>query len=201
MTGVDTPDLIYDAETQRPFLHGRRVMSVTDVLKIMGLYDAMAASDYHLWMGQNRHAAVELWVKKTLDLSTVHPDVLPSVEAYLEFESATGFVPYPGEHGSEVKKWNPILQLATRIDLLGKFPDGSEGIVELKSGTVSDVTGLQTAGQDICIGGPRRKRFGLSVPQTGKPTVKPFQRADDYLTFISMLNAARWRVDHGQVKL
>jgi hypothetical protein len=194
-----TEALTYDEESQRPFLYGRRVLSVTDVLKVNGLYDAMPVDDYYLWMGQARHKAVELWVKKTLDLSTVHPDITPSLNAYLDFEDNTGFKPYPD--GAERKVWNQALQLATRPDLIGQFPDGAEGIVELKSGAVAKPTALQTAGQDIALGGPRRKRYGLSIPKTGKPSVKPFISSDDYTYFMSFLNTARWKIDHLGLKL
>lgn len=189
----------YDEDTQRPFLYGRRVLSVTDVLKVNGLYDGFPVDEYYLWMGQARHKAVELHVKGTLDISTVHPDILPSLEAYLNFEKATGFKPYPD--GSERKVWNEQLQLATRPDLIGELPDHTEAIFELKSGSIAKPTALQTAGQDIALGGPRRKRFGLSVPKTGKPSVKPFTSSDDYVYFMSFHNAARWKIDHLGLKL
>lgn len=189
----------YDAETQRPYLYGRRVLSVTDVLKLNGLYDAFPVDDYYLWMGQARHKAVELHVKGELDVATVHADILPSLVAYLEFERATGFKPY--HDGAERKVWNEQLQMATRPDLIGAFPDGLEALVELKSGSIAKPTALQTAGQDIALGGPRRKRFGLSVPKTGRPSVKPFTSSDDYIYFMSFHNAARWKIDHLGIKL
>ncbi|QOR55553.1 MAG: hypothetical protein UMS36scaffold28_43 [Phage 59_13] len=189
--------VIYKEETQRPYVDGRRVLSVTDVLRISGMYDGYPASDHALWMGQARHKAIELWIKGTLDLDTLHPDILPSVEAYLEFEQQTGFKPL----ATELECWSPSLQLATRLDLLGVFPDQHEVIVELKSGAVSKVAGLQTAGQDIAKGLPRRKRYGLSVPQSGKPKVIPFTSTDDYGTFISCLTVAHWKIEKLGVKL
>lgn len=189
--------VIYKEETQRPYVDGRRVLSVTDVLRINGMYDGFPASEYALWMGQARHKAIELWIKGTLDISTVHPEILPSVEAYLRFEEVTGFKPTDAEK----ECWNGGLRLASRLDLIGKFPDGSEAIVELKSGTVSKVAGLQTAGQDIAMGLPRRKRFGLSVPGSGVPRVVPFSSTDDYGVFLSCLNIAHWKMQNLGVKL
>jgi len=185
--------LIYKDEDQRPYIDDKRVLSVTDVLKINGLYDGFPVSDYFLWVGQARHKVVELWVKGTLDMKTVHADILPSLEAYLEFENKTGFKALPD--GIEKKVWNPALQLATRLDLLGKFPDGAEVIVELKSGSVAKPTAWQTAGQDIALGGPRRKRYGLSVPKTGRPNVKAFTSSDDYVMFMSFVNVARCKME------
>ena len=192
---------LYDAETQRPFRDGQRVLSVTDVLKINGLYDGFPVDEYFLWMGQARHKAIELLVRGELDIDKLHVDLIPSVNAYIVFEKATGFKPYRGAKGSEVEFWNEQLKLATRLDLLGQFPDKTEAIVELKSGSIGKPTALQTAGQDITMGGPRRKRYGLSVPKTGAPSVRAFTSSDDYSKFVSCLNVAHLRIEHFGVKL
>lgn len=188
---------MYDNETRRPYRDGRRVLSVTDALKLAGMSDGFPVAEYYLWMGTARHKAIELWTKGTLDLDSVHADILPSVEAYLEFERNTGFKPV----AAEKEAWNDALRVASRLDLLGVFPDGHEAIVELKSGAVSKVAGLQTAGQDIALGLPRRKRFGLSVPGTGKPRVVPFTSSDDYGLFLSCLNIAHWKMQNLGIKL
>jgi hypothetical protein len=182
----------YDEITQRPMLDGRQVMGATDVLKLGGIMDGqMWGSDYDLWMGQARHAAVELWVKGTLDLNTLDVRIQPSLEAFLQFQDETGFNP---TH-SEYKVYNPVYRVATRIDLMGEFPDGAGGIIELKSGTCAKPTAIQTAIQDILLGSARtRKRYGLSIPKTGRPVVSPYKDRDDYTIAISAMNIAAWKV-------
>lgn len=182
----------YDPDTERPMFDGRSILGATDVMKLSGIMDGqMWGSDYDLWCGRARHAAVELWVKGTLDLATLHPDILPSIEAFLKFQHETGFQPTQ----SEYKVFNPVYKIATRIDLLGEFPDGQEGIVELKSGTVSKTTAIQTALQDILMGSQRtRKRYGLSIPKTGKPNVVLYGDRDDYSIAISVMNVAHWKI-------
>ncbi len=182
----------YDELTERPMFDGRRIMGVTDVLRLSGIMEGqMWGTDHDLWMGRCRHAAVELWVKGTLDLNTVHADILPSIEAFLAFQKDTGFKPTQ----SEYKVWNPVYRVATRLDLMGEFPDGAQGIVELKSGTVSKVTAIQTALQDILLGSQvARKRYGLSIPNTGKPNVVPYANRDDYSIAIAAMNLAVWKV-------
>jgi hypothetical protein len=194
-----TPGFAYDEVTQRPMVNGRRVLGLTDVLKFCGIMEGqMWGSDHDLWMGQCRHAAVELWVKGTLDLSTVHPEIMPSIEAFLDFQQHTGFRP---TH-SEYKVWNPIYQVATRIDLMGELPDGVEVIIELKSGACAKPTAIQTAGQDSLLGAQRtRQRFGLSIPKTGKPKVVPYTDRDDYSIWISAMNIAIWKVKKLGVKI
>jgi hypothetical protein len=182
----------YDPITQRPMFDGRQVLGLTDVLKLSGIMDGqMWGTEHDLWMGQCRHAAVELWVKGTLDLDTVHKDILPSIEAFLEFQSDTGFKP---TH-SELKVWSPVYRVATRIDLMGEFPDGSEAIIELKSGACAKPTAIQTAGQDSLLNLQKtRKRFGLSIPKTGKPKVVPYTNRDDYSIWIAAMNIAHWKI-------
>lgn len=191
---IDKSGLVYDEETQRPIVDGRRVLGATDVLRFSGIMDGqMWGSDHDLYMGQARHAAVELWVKGTLDLSTLHPEIQPSLESFLDFQQKTGFRP---TH-SEYKVWNPVFRVATRIDLLGEFPDGTEAVIELKSGTVAKPTAIQTAMQDILLGALRQRvRFGLSIPKTGKPNVVPYTDRDDYSIAISAMNIAAWKVKH-----
>src|SRR5207302_2023083 len=185
-------EFYYDPDTERPMMDGRPVMGATDAMRLSGIMDGQTwGSDYDLWCGRARHKAVELWVKNTLDLATLHPDIQPSLEAFLKFQSETGFQP---TH-SEYKVWNPVYQVATRIDLLGEFPDGQQGIVELKSGTVSKTAAIQTAIQDILMGAQRtRKRYGLSIPKTGRPNVALYGNRDDYSIAISVMNIAHWRV-------
>src|SRR5882724_680696 len=95
----------YDEASGRPMFNGRRVLGLTDVLNLSGIMDGSAfGSEYDLWMGKCRHAAVELWVKGTLDLTSLHEEIRPSLEAFLDFQQKTGFVP---TH-SEFKVWNPV---------------------------------------------------------------------------------------------
>jgi len=184
-------EVTYDPESGRPFRNGKRVLGLTDVLKLSGLMDGQSwGTDLDLWMGQCRHKAVELWVRGTLDLDLLDPEIRPSLEAFLEFQKQTGFVPSQ----SEFKVFNPLYHVATRIDLLGKFPDGIEAIIELKSGTLAKTTAIQTSGQDILLGGFVRKRFGLSIPSTGKPKIMPYTNRDDYIVFRAALTIAGWKV-------
>lgn len=195
MHGLMEKEFHYDEETRRPMVGESRVLGATDVLRLSGISEGQAwGSEYDLWCGQARHKAVELWVKGTLDLDTLHEDIRPSLEAFLKFQKETGFRP---TH-SEYKVWNPVYQVATRIDLLGEFPDGTEVIVELKSGTLAKQTAIQTALQDILMGAQkRRKRFGLSIPKTGKPNVVEYNSRDDYSIAISAMNIANWRIKNG----
>jgi hypothetical protein len=170
------------------------MLSVSEVLELSGVKDNMVGSDYHLWVGRAAHRAVELYVKGELDDSTIDEQVRPRLNAYIKFAKSTGFK----MTASEVPIFNAVHNLAGTPDLVGVFPDGSEGIIDLKSGVVAPWTRLQLAGYDFILGatktGSYRVRYGLSVPQSGEPKVMSCWIPDDMTTFRSCLNVAQWKV-------
>ena len=40
----------------------------------------------------------------------------------------------------------------------------------------------------------KRKRYGLSIPKTGKPNVVEYPNRDDYSIWISAMNIAHWKI-------
>lgn len=180
----------YDDEKHLYQFHGQKLLSVSQVLEAGGLKDGLVfGDDYFLWIGNATHKAIELYAKGTLDMATVDPRIQPRLDAYIRFANTTGFKMIE----SEVARYNPGLGIACRPDLLGVFPGGEEGLVEIKSGGLPNWTRFQLAGQDLTIGPPmKRKRFGLAV-QWGKPSVMLYNDPDDYMIFTSALNIARWK--------
>jgi hypothetical protein len=183
----------YDDERHVYEYAGRRLLSVHDVMTAGGLLDGIMGDDYALWRGTAIHLAIELHVKGTLDINTVDTRIAPALGAYIEFERATGFKVVE----SEKPYYNAPLGIACKPDLLGRFPDGQEAIVELKSGGLAPWVRVQTAGQDTTIGGGiTRKRYGLSIPVTGKPSVRPYWDTNDYAVFFACLTLASFKNLH-----
>jgi hypothetical protein len=182
--------LTVDALKHEYWEEGVQLTSITDALKISGIIERVYGTDYDLWVGTATHRAIELWVRGLLKLDTLDPQLVPRLEAWIDFEKSTGF----RAKQSELSMSNFPLRIAGTLDLLGDFPDGSEGIVEIKSGNVSAWTAIQTAGQDFLLGGgKRRKRFGLKVPAEGRPNVRPFTNSNDYAVFMAAVTIANWR--------
>ena len=181
---------VYDDERHVYQYAGRKLLSVHDVMGAGGLLADMIGDEYALWRGTAVHKAVELHVKGTLDPASVDDRIAPYLRAYLDFEAATGFKVIE----TEKPYFNPALGIACRPDLLGRFPGGGEALVELKSGGLSPWVRIQTAGQDLTLGGGiTRARFGLSIPNTGKPKVLPHRDSNDYRVFLACVTLANWK--------
>ena len=169
----------------------QKIVSITDCLKSAGLIEARFASDFDMWVGTATHRALELHIKGTLDYKTLDAVLKPRIEAWEDFVQKTGFA----VADSELPLYSKILGFAGTLDLRGYFPDGEEGIVEIKSGNVARWAGIQLAGQDTLLGfGKHRKRYGLKIPADGPPCITPFTDPDDYSIFLSALNIARWKL-------
>jgi hypothetical protein len=183
---------VYDDEKHEYRLDGRKLVSVTGVLKAAGLLDQIWPDDDARWRGEATHKAVELYAKGTLDPATVDPRIQPRLDAFAKFQRDTGFRMIE----SEKPYYNPAYNLACKPDLFGIFPDGSEGLVEIKSGGLAKWVRLQVAGQDITLGGGRpRSRWGLSLAG-GKPSVQRYNDPDDISIFMSAMNVAHWKIKY-----
>jgi hypothetical protein len=178
-----------DLEKHEYHLGDDQLDSITDCLKGAGVVEVAFATDHDLWVGTATHRAIELYNKGTLDLDTLDPDLRNRIDAWREFLALTGFK----VKESEKSVYSPILRVAGTLDVLGDFPDGAEGIVEVKSGNVAKWCALQTAGQDILLGGKHRRRFGLKVPRYGKAVVTPHRNPDDYAVFMACVTVAHWK--------
>lgn len=182
----------YDDESHTYWNGERQMLSVTEVLRAGGLLDMMRADEAAMWAGEATHKAVELWFKNTLDEGSVAPIIRPKLEAVIEFAKNTGFV----MTASEVPRFNALMNVGTKPDLEGEFPDGSLAIVELKSGTLSPWVQIQTAGQDIVMGGDKtRTRWGLGLAK-GRPSIRQHTGTQDHAMFLSCLNIANWKDRH-----
>lgn|SRR3990167_181921 len=181
--------LVIDREKHEYHVDGRKVLSITDCMKSAGLIDNVYADDYTLWVGTATHRAIELHINGTLNYAVLDPELIPRVEAWDEFIKHTGFRPL----ATEKAFYNFNLRVAGTLDVYGVFPDDKEGIIEIKSGDVSRWAGIQTAGQDILMGGKQRQRFGIKIPKIGKPSVKPFTDPDDYAVFRAAVTIANWK--------
>lgn len=62
-------------------------------------------------------------------------------------------------------------------------------VVEIKTGRYARWHGYQLAGQDILLGGPRRRRFAVYLPGDGTYRVREFDDPGDYPRFLQMLEA------------
>jgi len=64
------------------------------------------------------------------DPDHVHPDIAPRLRQYLDWRATSGIEIL----GSEFQVWNLAEGYAGTVDLLGRFPDGSVWVIDLKTG-------------------------------------------------------------------
>jgi hypothetical protein len=157
---------------------------------------------YKQGLGIAVHYACDLLDDCNLDESTLHPDIVPFVNAYKKFREVTGFEP----RYSELRMYSKKYKFAGTLDKQGPFEwcgKELESIIDLKCvWSMYPSTGPQTEGykilfeenHDIKIKG----RFGLQLKPTGHYEIFPFKDLTDKTTFLSCLQLHNWRNKHHQ---
>lgn len=191
---INPPLVEFKEEDHTYWSDGRRVPSVTECLKSVGLIPGLEfVSDDAVMFGTRVHRMIHFYNKGTLDMATVTEDLKPALGAYREFEAATGFVPYQWEQ----RVLDAQLWVAGTFDVSGFFPRQiAAGYVDLKSGIVKPWTAIQLAGYARCAGNPYGRRFGLSVRQ-GKPRMEEFKNVNDQGLFVSAVSIHNWKINRG----
>lgn len=132
---------------------GRQVPSVTQVLKGVGMttdFDALCAMgdrlreriEYRRALGVAIHADAHSWDDKELVESSVHPDVVPFLEAWKVFRANSRLTPLTRER----RVFHPAQFYAGTLDGLFRRPDGRVVLIDLKIGDPEDCgAAFQTA--------------------------------------------------------
>jgi hypothetical protein len=166
-----------------------RLLSVTDVLKIEGFINPYFFDEASRVRGSAVHKAVELIERNILNWKTVDPIIQPFVDAYLLFKKETGI----SIQHSEMSVWNPALNYAGRLDLVGEM--GGTVLIDLKTGSMADWVKYQLAGYWACLDCPKAKRYGLELKETGKYNLQQFTNPNDYRLFQSMVSLAWTKIN------
>lgn len=200
------PDFTFDAEKHIYLASGEVIPSVTQLLEEFKLYDLSRIPkdrlEYKQALGTAAHLACEYLDDCCLDESSLHPDVVPYVNAYRKFREITGFEPRHSELRMYSKKW----KFAGTLDKQGPFIWGGkeqESIIDLKCvWSMYPSTGPQTEGYKILFeenhGIKIKARFGLQLKPNGNYEIFPFTDKQDNTTFLSCLHLHYWRKNHNQ---
>lgn len=188
--------IAFEEETHTYWLNGKKATSVTEALKLAGLIDGIQfASEEALWRGKAVHTAIHFYHKGTLNWDSLDERLAPFVKGYLKFIEDTKFVPQEWEKRVSIDQLN----LAGTLDVVGIFPDGSQALIDFKTGmqaNMSDWVGLQLALYDMALGlaAPPRKRYGLKLLGDGSYRLYPFTDPMDRTVALSAVNIANWRI-------
>jgi hypothetical protein len=135
-------DLAFDAAAHTYTLpDGRQVPSVTQILKGVGIstdFDALGAIsdqlrdriDYRRALGTAVHADAHSFDDGVLDEATVHPEVVPLLEAWKVFRENTRLVPLTRER----RVFDPRLFYCGTLDGIFRTPSGRNVLIDIKTG-------------------------------------------------------------------
>lgn len=206
---TETLNFTFDEATHTYRLRGEVLVSITQVLKAVGIArfgrpGTELENDFYLRRGKAVHRACELYSKGTINYATVTDEIFGYLTGWRKFLEETGFTP----ERIETPGFHEVYRFAGRLDMEGFLPSGgiikvprggTRAIVELKSGVVEDWVALQTAAQDLLLPGVKRPRMriGLQLKPDGgyKPTF--FDDSTDHKVFISQVQNYYWRLSHG----
>jgi hypothetical protein len=173
----------------RYFLAGQPLPSVTQVLTSAKLLDYDFLGDrreVYLARGKAVHAATHRDDDHDLDEDSVPPEIRGYLLAWRKFRRDYGFVP----QWIEYRVYNEQYQYAGTLDRVGNVRDGSEFIVDLKTGVAPPAVRYQLAAYSACLPHPRmRQRRCVELHHDGTYRVLRF-KTSDYLHDFAVFAAA-----------
>jgi len=143
--------------------------------------------DAALKRGHDVHILTHEYDLGTLDLGAVAPEYAPYLDAYCAFCRDHRVEWYLIEQIVA----NPQYHFAGRLDRTGKLGNGTEIILDIKTGDAPDAVALQLAAYASCLEHPRtRRRTCVELKDTGRYRIITFDTAN-YLRDFNDFLAAR----------
>jgi hypothetical protein len=188
------PQLDFDAAAHRYYLGGAPVVNVTRILEGAGLINYSFLGErreVYLARGRAVHDATACDDEGRLAEDAVPLSIRGYVESWRRFKCHYRFVPTLIEH----RIFNPHYGYAGTLDRTGYVRDGSEWILDLKSGVAPDAVCTQLAAYAACLPHPRaRRRRCVELHEDGSYRVIPFETGDyvrDFRRFVMALELFR----------
>jgi hypothetical protein len=196
--------LQFDPELHEYAWNGRLVPSVTQVLRsALGDPFRGVASDVFerkRQIGSAAHKACELDALGTLDESTVHPAVVPYLEAWRAFLRESNFQVYE----TETHLYSDAYGFAGTPDFIGVLGGANMCVIDLKTGLPMIQAAFQTAGYAILAGeignSAMVSRYALQALPNGRYKLMPYTAPSDFADFLACLRCHRIKermVAHG----
>lgn len=193
MITLDSP-LTFDQAEHRYFFDGVPVPNVTRVLEAAGLIDYRFLGErreMYLERGRLVHLATERDDNHSLDEESIDTEIVGYLQAWRAFRRDYGFVPRLIEH----RICNEQYRYAGTLDRVGRIRDGTELLVDLKSGLAPDAVRFQLAAYAACLPHPRtRRRRCVELHQDGTYRVIGYETSDyqrDFEKFAAALEQFR----------
>lgn len=170
---------------------------ITSVLKECGLTPEYYGDNTEArTRGSRVHAFTHYLDESDLDWAQVKDEEMGYVLAYERWKKQTGFMPVL----IEKPMYHAIFLFAGTPDRVGRLPDGTKAIVELKTGQIQPAAALQTAAQEMLVNDGRHMRVAVQLNADGTFKMQIFKDYRDASMFLSALAIYQWRQSNGLIK-
>jgi hypothetical protein len=122
---------------------------VTEILAAVGLTrDYRHTDERYSQIGRAAHQAVAWHAEGVLDEATIHPDVRPGLDAYLEFVEQAHHIPLvlsesPRMLASELEMVHPGLGCVAHLDRVGSLGEVETALIDWKYSDSPDLKGAR----------------------------------------------------------
>lgn len=187
-------EVIFVEDKHLYLVDGIPQVSVTQVIEAIGMI--RKASDWHMERGSHIHKMIELYVNDNLDETTLDPQLVPRLDAYKQFEKASGFK----VDGTEIPLSHPIWKYCGKPDIWGTFKDKNGlYLIDIKSGQHEEWHLIQIAAyaellsvNNIQINGA----YNLYLKDAGDCKLEPYNRTQlrqGLSVFLSAVTILNWK--------
>ncbi len=196
---MNDPRLVFDAAPHTYHWDGRKMFSVSEVLR----ENALSGSDWFTEGSRARgtyvHDGIALFHENELDIASIVPEYRGYFDAYFRFYEQY----QPDVEHQECFLCDPLRGYAGKGDIVLR-PSGSpfRKLIDVKTGAVPPSVGLQTAAYaaPLCevLGDPYIERACLRLGENGAFELIPLEDPTDWDHFEAALRLLHWRVQHGR---
>lgn len=152
--------------------------------------------DYARELGTAVHEATALYDADDLDIDSLDLAILPYLEAWIQFRSDTGFVPYDIEQ----RLFHPRHFYAGTLDRTGTL-FGKNSLIDIKSGVITPAVGAQTAAymeaRNYRTKDKLTARWVVQLKNDATYRLEQLKGKEDFSVFLSLLCINQWRIKHG----
>lgn len=181
--------LVFDESTHTYTLGGRRLPSVTTILRAEGFIDSTWFTEYARDRGTKVHQAIALFDAGELDEGLLDPVLAPYLDAWRRFLSDAQVT----IDASEVQLASPIYGFAGTIDKLAVV-GGARAILDIKtSRSPARWWGLQLAGYHILQGEVGLRRYSVQLLDDGSYRMQEYRDRTDRAVFLAALSVHNWK--------
>lgn len=117
-TLLNSYDVEFDEGAHLYKYKGKDVDSVTQILQAEKFIDMRWYDDWSREKGEFVHLSIEYYLTGELDEETLHPEIVPYLEAFKKFINESGFM----VEQSEIPQFNSTYCYAGKPDIYGHFP-------------------------------------------------------------------------------